>query len=158
MGRPPKKGEKRKKKKEGSARGYDQWAHAAFLKEVVAAARKIQPRGKLKALQDGVALHWAAGCDKIIAKEFEFTRGHPGYSPDLNCVEWSFGMADRQFFKIPAKDAPKKLPETIALYQKTYRSLKHKKLGMEYSLLGLADTQVQRMRDCVAAGGGATRW
>jgi len=81
--RPPKK----KSPKSVRTRGYDQYAHAAFLKEVAEAAHETDP-GPVFCVQDGVNLHWApAAQDAIPEGGLSFTDGHPAYSPDLNCVE-----------------------------------------------------------------------
>jgi hypothetical protein len=154
VGRPPKKHKGGPKK-----RGYDRFAHAAFLKEVAEKAHKIDP-GALLCLQDGVPLHWAPACMEVIeAESMHFTDDHPTYSPDLNCIENSFAEADADMAKIPESEFPTTVSEAVAKFQSVYRRLCPEGYATsEQYFLGLANSMPERMEDTVKAKGGATRW
>ena len=108
LGRRPKPNNNKKVKK----RGYDGWAHAAFLADVAGEARAqlgLGPLAPLDLVQDGVPLHWSPPAQKVLdEKGFHPTESHPGYSPDLNPIENAFGGAERELSKLlanrPAKN------------------------------------------------------
>lgn len=136
-------------------RGYDQHAHALFLKETAEAARK-----KLKATlntevwmhQDGLKLHWApASLKQIEDSNLQFTDKPPTYSPDTNCIENLFSETEDRLHKAFAKE--KQLAGKPDAWAKRWATE-----ARRVDIRKLQRSMPERMLDVIEAKGGPTRW
>jgi hypothetical protein len=124
---------------------------------VASAVREIPSVGKsnaISAYQDDINLHWAPESEAEITKSnFDFIRGAPTYSPDLNCIENIFKETESGLWLRQVESPTRTKEEWISRFKEEAT-----KLGASGYIGNLQKSMPRRMAAVIKAGGGPTKY